>query len=55
MTTPDMFIKGKYTDQGVFFTDRTGAPILRCLGHPKQAMKRLKVVLDAVAQDKETK
>ena len=54
MTTPDMWVKVKVTDQGVVATDRVGNPFLRCLdSNPKRAIKRLKNLLDTLAEEKE--
>lgn len=54
MTTQDMWVKVKVTDQGVIATDRIGNPILRCVdNNPKRAIKRLKNLLDTLAEEKE--
>jgi len=50
MTTVDLWIKVNVYAQGVVAVDRTGAPIIRCIDtNPRRACKRLKTLLDAIA------
>lgn len=54
MTLPEMFIKVRVNATGVVASDRTGRPIIRCVdSNPKRAIKRLKELLDTLAEEKE--
>ena len=56
MTTADLFLKASVKNCQVIIRDRTGEPIIRCIGkNDLDAIRKLRRCLDQVALDNENK